>query len=268
MVRERNRVPVPVALQLHTIQGAVAQDASAALDRVARIGYLGVETSALHGLRPDEFRRSVDDSGLEVVGAFSSMQPAAGWEQFLDEQEALANDVVVTCFMPEHFESRDAVARAAERFNEVAELLHGRAMTLYYHNHAWEFMASEAGPIPMNVLLEHLEQDIVLEPDFYWIKAAGHDPVAMLSQLRPRVARLHVKDGPGTVPPWPKGMDDLDPQTAVGHGTLDIVAALRAAPQVAWHVVELDKYAGDPFDAVEASYDYLTSTGLSKGRES
>ena len=258
---------IPIALQLHTIRDAVAEDPRAAFERVADIGYLGIETSALNDIEPDEFRRLVEDSGIEVIGVFSSMQPAAGWEQFLDEQEALANDVVVTCFMPEHFASRDAIARAAERFNDVAELMRGRAMTLYYHNHSWEYTASEAGPIPMNVFLEYLDPVCVLEPDVYWIKAAGHDPVATLVQLGPRVERLHVKDGPGTVQPVLTGFDDLDPQTAVGDGALDIVAILAAAPQVSWHVVELDKCAGDSFAAVEKSYHYLTGNGLSKGRE-
>jgi sugar phosphate isomerase/epimerase len=141
-------------------------------------------------------------------------------------------------------------------------------MTLYYHNHSWEYMASDAGSVPMDIFLEYLDPVSVLEPDLYWIKAAGHDPLATLLELGPRVARLHVKDGPGTVQPWPIGFDDLDPQTAVGDGALDIAALLLAAPHVAWHVVELDKYAGDPFAAVDASYSYLTRNGLSKGRDS
>jgi sugar phosphate isomerase/epimerase len=258
---------IPIALQLHTIRDAVAQDAGAALERVARIGYLGVETSGLYGTEPDEFRRLAEHFGLEVVGAFSSMQPAAGWDRYLDEQEALANDVVVTCLMPEHFASRDAIARAADQFNHVAALLRGRGMSLYYHNHVWEYMATEADPVPMTAFLQQLEPEVLLEPDVYWVAAAGHDPVATLSDLGSRVARLHVKDGPGTVPSWSGGFDELDPQTAVGEGTLDIVAVLAAAPHVAWHVVELDKYAGDPFDAAEASYRYLTANALSRGRE-
>ena len=53
---------------------------------------------------------------------------------------------------------------------------------------------------------------------------------------------------------------------AVGGGTLDIAGVLGAAPTAAWHIVELDRCATDMFEAVAASYTYLTGSGLSGGR--
>jgi hypothetical protein len=40
-----------------------------------------------------------------------------------------------------------------------------------------------------------------------------------------------------------------------------------APPSVAWHVVELDRCAGDMFDALRDSYRYMVDRGLSRGRE-
>jgi sugar phosphate isomerase/epimerase len=86
-------------------------------------------------------------------------------------------------------------------------------------------------------------------------------------QLGARVRRLHVKDGPGTAPkPGRRGLE-ADPQTAVGSGALDIPAILAAATHAEWHVIELDECASDMFDAIEASYRYLTRHGFSRGRE-
>jgi hypothetical protein len=53
---------------------------------------------------------------------------------------------------------------------------------------------------------------------------------------------------------------------AVGKGSLDIPAALSANPGVQWHIVELDRFDGDMFDALRDSYAYLVGGGYSEGR--
>ena len=52
---------------------------------------------------------------------------------------------------------------------------------------------------------------------------------------------------------------------AVGDGKVDVPAALAASDSVEWHIVELDRYDGDMWDAVQRSYDYLVGNGLSEG---
>jgi sugar phosphate isomerase/epimerase len=118
----------------------------------------------------------------------------------------------------------------------------------------------------MDAFLERLDPDVFLEMDIYWLQTSGADPVTTLAGLGGRVRRLHVMDGPCTMPVLgPEGLEG-DPQTAVGSGTVDIAAALAAAPQVDWHVAEFGECAGDTFETVEASYRYLTQHGLSEGR--
>ena len=257
-----------IALQLHSVREEAAQDLSAVLERVAQIGYLGVELGSvggLFGMTPKDFRRRLDELGLSLIG--SSLPVDRDLSEFLDEQEMLGNDVLFTSLLPEHVTSREALAHAADRLNETAEMLRRRGITLLYHNHSWDIRPSKKdGSVPLWTLVELLDPQIGLEPDIYWIKGAGLDPADTLTRLGTRVRRLHLKDGPGTACDWPNEPAWVDPQVAIGSGVLNIPAALAAAPQADWHVIEFDACATGIFDALEGSYRYLTENGFSKGR--
>ena len=248
----------PIALQLYTLRREASQGLAGVLERVAGIGYAGIETAGLlQGIQPGVFRQMVADLGLRVAGSYLLLSPGESLDAFLDQQQELGNDVVVSSLGPDDFASPEAVERAAERFNATAELVRGCGMRLGYHNHWWEYARSAAGWVPMSLFLERLERDVFLEFDVYWAQTEGFDPAAVLETVGSRVRRLFLKDGPCT-------RDDLP--TAIGTGTVDFEAALGAARHVEWHVVALDEYAGDMFEAVETSYRYLTQHGLSEGR--
>jgi sugar phosphate isomerase/epimerase len=250
----------PLALGLYSLRHEAERDFAEVLKRVAAIGYVGVEAAGLHGMAPEEFRRRIDDVALELTSCFVVELPVgAKAEAILDEQQRLGNDVVVGGLRPKDFVSQDAIARGAEQCNEACDRVRSRGMTLGYHNHWWEFAdAPDGRGTAMEALLERLDPDIFLETDIYWLQTAGVDPEAMLSKLGSRVHRLHVKDGPCT---------QDDPQVAVGRGAVDVPRLLAAVPSAEWHIAELDHCAGDMFEAVEASYRYLTENGLSVGRD-
>ncbi len=55
--------------------------------------------------------------------------------------------------------------------------------------------------------------------------------------------------------------------TAVGKGTQNFPEILKAADgNPEWMVVEMDKTAGDLFDALKESYDYLINNKLARVR--
>jgi sugar phosphate isomerase/epimerase len=64
-----------------------------------------------------------------------------------------------------------------------------------------------------------------------------------------RAPLLHLKDGPAD--------DPKAPMTALGDGAMDLPAIL-AASHASWHIVELDRCAGDMWRAIEDSFHYLT----------
>ncbi|HEX6891548.1 MAG TPA: hypothetical protein VF141_12650, partial [Chryseolinea sp.] len=60
---------------------------------------------------------------------------------------------------------------------------------------------------------------------------------------------------------------DPPPMTAVGKGTQDFPAIVKAAEGATeWLVVEMDKCDCDVFTSIKESYAYLTENGLGRGR--
>jgi sugar phosphate isomerase/epimerase len=163
--------------------------------------------------------------------------------------------MVVPMLPPDRFNSADSVRKLAGRLAPAVGSAEARGMKLAYHNHNFEFVEVDGRPA-YDLFVESLHPDIVLEVDIYWAQTGGADPAALVKRLGERVALLHVKDGPCT---------PSDDMVAVGDGKVDVPAALAANEAVQWHIVELDRFAGDMWDAVERSYDYLVGNGLSIG---
>ena len=248
----------PIALQLYTLREAAAQDFVGVLKQVAEVGYRGVELAGMHGLSADELADLLDDLGLEVCSTHGPM-PA---EDNVDEQPELADilgyDYLITGFGPDQFATIAGAKEAAAKFQAGAEVLADSGLLLGCHNHWWEFTTTE-GQLPYQILMDEAP-DIVGQIDVYWAQTGGQDAAAMVARFKHRVPLLHLKDGPAK-----QGV----PMTAVGSGTLDLPAIVKAAdPDVLeWLIVELDDCATDMFGAVVESYRYLTSNELAAGNK-
>lgn len=241
---------------MYTVRRAADRDLAGALERIAATGYVGVELIGLHGMAPAKFVSHVERLDLEVIGTLLPCPDEPGIAAGLEEAKEIGAKVVITLLDEKYFVTPDGVRHAAELCNELCARL-PVDMKLLYHNHWWEFTPRPDGTVPLFEFVGQLIPEVSLVADVYWIATSGADVAGALTELGPRVARLHLKDGP---------LNTEDPQVAVGDGNVDIAAAIRAAPQADWHVTELDEYDGDPFDALKLSYRYLTNSGLSRGR--
>lgn len=241
-----------------TVWGEADRDLPGTLGRIAAMGYLGIEIVGLHNATPEEFTTHTEALDLEIIGG---SMPFLDEEDKLDQYYSDTRDVGAKYVMghleDKHFSSPDAVAAAADLCNQFAAKIQPDGVKLMYHNHWWECTPRDDGTIPLVELASNLDSEIGLIVDVYWVATAGIDVGDTLKELGPRVKRLHLKDGP---------VNTTDAMTAVGDGKVDIAAAVAAAPQVDWHVTELDRCDTDPIEALAKSYEYLTEHGLSRGR--
>lgn len=248
----------PISVQLYSVRREVAEiGMERVLQRVAALGFPAVEPAGLGGLSPERFRRVAAELGLRIPSAHVPLPCGPQAEAVLDEQEALGTSLLISSGGAAEVASGPEVQRLAERLEQAAQNAAGRGMSVGYHNHWWEFdHLLDGGRTPYEILLE-LAPSVFAEVDIYWSEVGGQDTVALLRELGARARLLHVKDGP---------VDPPTPHTAVGAGKMRLAEILSAAPQTSYHVVELDECATDVFAAIEESYRFLTSTGLSEGR--
>jgi sugar phosphate isomerase/epimerase len=247
----------PVALQLYSVREAAAKDFAATLKAVSDIGYPYVEFAGLQGKSPAEVRKMIDDVGLKACSSHCAVFDPAKRAQVEDEARTLGYTHLVSGFGPKDFETEDAIKAAADKVNAAVDCFGPKGFTISIHNHDWEYSAPNKGDLLLKLCPKACPQ-----LDIYWVKTGGADPAELIKKYAQRIHLLHIKDGPAD-----KTNRDA-PMTAVGKGTVDVPAAIKASEKSAceFHIVELDRCATDMMEAVKDSFVYLTSSGLAAGK--
>jgi sugar phosphate isomerase/epimerase len=216
---------------------ALAADWDGTLERLKSMGYAGVElamgTLEQSGMSAGECRKSLDRHGLEAMSFF------AGWgpfdrepEKHIDAATALGCDYMVWGWSP---------ADDPERMQEVLPVMHKAAsmvraagMSLLYHNHDHEFLASRGDGTAFDWLMSRFHPELLrCELDIGWVRYGGEDVVGTIEKHSGRCPILHMRDVG-------------DPETRgafieVGEGVLDLEAIVKAGIQSGgsrWAIVE------------------------------
>jgi sugar phosphate isomerase/epimerase len=248
----------PIALQLYSVRAELEKDFDGTLERVAAIGYAGVETGGFAGDVTATVAQRLRDLGLAVCG-FHTGLPLGDKADEVFEALSLFNCRRLVCaYLPgEWYASQAGIQRAADRLNEANAEAQIRGVSFGYHNHDAEYQLLD-GQRAHDHLRALLAPEVFFEVDVYWAQTAGANPAAEITKLGASAPLLHLKDGPAR-----RGV----PMTALGEGVVDIPACVAAgAAHAEWLIVELDECATDMFTAVEKSYQYLVNHGLGHGR--
>lgn len=246
------------AVMLYTVDALLDGDFESVLERIASLGYTGVETYGLHGRSAAEVRRMLQRTGLRVVSAHAPFPFGPDASRILDEYAELGAPNLAWSMEAEEFADLAAIERGLERVNGGVEAAKAYGMTVAYHNHHAEFRNVIDGRSAYDLLLERLHPDACVELDVYWAAVGGAVPAAVVRGIGPRLRYVHVKDGPALT----YGQDTLVP---IGQGVVDVLGALREPSTLEWHIVELERLDVDPFDALDQSYRYLTGQGVTAG---
>jgi sugar phosphate isomerase/epimerase len=256
-----------LSVQLYTIRDEVAKDGAGALRRLADIGFRQVETAFWpKGMGLDRAAALLRDNELGVSSAHVELPLGENKKAFLDTARAFGVRDMIWHGWPEdkRYRSLEGTRELVRIYNEAHAFARDSGLRFGIHNHWWEFRNKPGGRYVYQILAGELDPDIFFEIDTYWVKVAGHDPAAIVSQLGQRVRFMHIKDGPAR---WSEKLaeDNPDPMTPVGKGTQDFPAIIRSAgDHVEWLVVEMDKVSIDVFEALRQSFDYMVSNGLAK----
>lgn len=248
----------PLALQLYTVRDRAMEDFEGTLNKIAAIGYLGVETAGVYGESPAVAARLFRDLGLEVTSLHAPLPLLENLDATVELAGAFGvRRVVCAWYPPERLGTRADITAVCDELNRAQRELSPHGLELLYHNH-WQECAEVDGERVYRQMLAQLDPGIGFEPDVYWAQTAGVDPAVLVRELGARAPLLHIKDGPAKM-----GV----PMAAVGQGVMDLAAISAAGgDHAAWWIVELDRCETDILQAVAQSYAYLTKNGLAHGK--
>ncbi|MCI5078281.1 sugar phosphate isomerase/epimerase [Oricola sp.] len=187
----------------------------------------------------DELKRDLGANGLAMpTGHFGLDMVRDQPDRVLAIAEALGIEAVFVPAVPAEEREKDAagwralgadLAAAAKPYWEAG-------LSFGWHNHAFEFVETETGEMPLDLILAG-DPRLVLEFDVAWSVKGGQDPLVWIEKYADRIVAAHVKD----IAAEGECVDE-DGWADVGHGVMDwptIMAALRKT-QARWFVMEHD----------------------------
>ena len=129
---------LPVALQLYTVRDETEKDFIGTLEKVAEMGYKGVEFAGFGDIPASRMKATLDRLGLKAVGSHTGPDLL---KEKLDEvikyNLEIGNKYIICPWAP--FETKDDYVNAACLFNKIGARCKDSGLQFAYHNHDFEF---------------------------------------------------------------------------------------------------------------------------------
>jgi len=247
--------------QLYTVREftKTPADIEKTFRKVTEIGYKSVQISALGEIEANRLAEIAKNTGLVIALSHTPPQKLReNLSQVTSDHETMGCKIVGLAAMPTEYKTgQEGVENFLRDFSPIAKELSQNGFTFAYHNHAFEFVKS-GGSTLMDILLQNTDADwFKLIADVYWLQAAGVDPAGFIRKNGNRIAALHLKDMAATY-------ENKSEMAELGNGNLDFAYIIHEAKQanIPWYMVEQDTCKGDPFDALQISYQYMKNSEL------
>lgn len=237
-----------IALQLWSVKEACEDDFFGTLEKVAEMGYDGVEFAGYYGKSASEIKTKLAELGLEVAGSHISKEMLeAELEDVIVFERELGNKFIICPYAD--FETKQEWLSFAEKLREITKTIQQAGMQFGYHNHAHELEK-----VDDTIILENLlgnVPEMIAELDTYWIEYAGVGVIPFIEKYRNRVPLVHIKDKSKT----------SKESTIIGEGILDISGYVKTAiaSGTKWLIIEQEAFEEDPLTSVAKGYTYLAN---------
>jgi sugar phosphate isomerase/epimerase len=243
-----------ISVQLYTLRDEMSKDFVGVLEKVAEMGYQGVEFAGYGNLTAPQMKDLLKKLGLKATGAHVGMDLLKDSLDAQIEYNAEIGNPYIICPWAK-FENKAQYLEAAALFNKVGEKCKAKGITLCYHNHAHEFELVD-GIYGLDFLFQQTDPEFLqAEIDTYWVQYAGIDPVEYIKKYKNRLPILHQKDmeaGEGKA------------FAEIGNGIMDIKSIYNAGLELGTKtfVVEQDVCKRPALESVKISLDNLRKMGI------
>jgi sugar phosphate isomerase/epimerase len=243
-----------IALQLYSIKELTSVDFIGTLEKVAKVGYNGVEFAGYFNTPAKELKKALDSFNLKAAGSHIGIGAITENLDAVIDYSLQINDPYIICpGLPVHMrDSSDAYKKLAELFNKVGQKCKDNGIQFGYHNHDFEFEKFD-GEYGLDILFGNTESELVhMELDTFWVEYTGLKSLDFINKYKERCSILHIKD-----------MKSLENKvnTEIGKGIMEFKPMVEAGKSygVKWYTVEQEEFEIPQLQSIQESYDYLKS---------
>jgi len=195
---------VKIASPLFIVRNEAETDLFGVLEKLAAVGFQGVEFLGFFGLTPRAIRQKLDSISLKAMGNHVDLDAFAADPERVIEDHLTLGCEYITLSLPEraHDPETDGFAECLLNLPSAAEKCVKSGITPLFHNHQFEF-ERDLRTLPgrpygdeqymLDVILNAVPA-FAFEPDIGWMLYAGADPAQYLARYHSRCPVIHLKD--------------------------------------------------------------------------
>lgn len=184
-----------LGVQLYSTRDDLGPKLGATLRTISQLGYTHVEPYDILS-DTDALWRGLDETGLIAAATHAKITELDRGAIVAAAQKLGIHTVIVPWVEQERIATASGVSAFATEINDAARYAADHGIRIGYHNHDFEFATMIDGRPAWELLVEHLDDDIILELDTYWASVGGADVFELLPRYRDRIRYLHVKNEP------------------------------------------------------------------------
>jgi sugar phosphate isomerase/epimerase len=245
---------IPIGLQLYSVKKACAKDIAGTIEKVAKMGYQGVEFAGFFKHKADEVRKMLDDNEIVCCGTHARVDSLKGdkFKETLEFHQKLGCPYIIIPALPKDmYRTADDLKKTIEWLNKLNEQMKPyEDMQLGYHAHAQDFHKFDGKTI-WETIFDNTPESFVMQLDVGNCLSGKDNPYKILKKYPGRSKTVHLKEF----------ADKRD--TPIGEGKVDwkkINEICETVGGTQWYVVEHER-AKKPFVSVQACLDNLRKLG-------
>lgn len=250
-----------IYVQLYSVRDDVQKDFSGTLEKIAQIGFTGIEAAnyndgKFYGLSPSKFKSAIEKNKMEALSSHvvKALEPEISktnwnetwkwWDKCIADHKAAGMKYIVMPWMPTP-KTLSELKAYCDYYNQIGERCNKAGIRFGYHNHNFEFIEID-GQRMYDYMLQNTDPSkVFFQMDVYWTVRGGQSPVAYFQKYPGRFEILHIKDH-----------KELGQSGMVG---FDAIFNNADKAGLKYIMVEVEEYNFPPIESVRRSYDYLTT---------
>ena len=248
---------------LFILREECGKDLFVVLEKLAKIGYEGIEFLGLFGHKPQDIRKKLDSCGLTAIGDHVGFNEfAENINKVIEEHKELGcgyitiNELRSFCSPnSDGLPGGDNYPRTIETIERIGESMNKSDMKLLFHNHADELKHKVNDKTILENLMDDTRPDLLyLEPDLGWMSIGGADPAYYLEKYKNRCPVVHFKDY------MPQKDSFLFKPTGYGimNNAVLYELSLTCEPKPEWYIMDHDcAYERDIYFDLKISLEYF-----------
>ncbi|MEX0745196.1 MAG: sugar phosphate isomerase/epimerase, partial [Phycisphaeraceae bacterium] len=178
-------------------------DIASTCKKLADMGFGAIQASAagFGSIDAKELKKILDDNGMVCAATHRGLDEMREASAIVDWHKTVGCELTAVGGFNPGNTNRAEWEQFAKDYNAIGPKLAAQGLRVGYHNHSHELAQFDYDPasvdpnnIPLQMLLDQLDDSIWFEIDTYWIAHGGGDPAQWIRKCKGRIPAVHVKD--------------------------------------------------------------------------